>query len=354
MSELLKVLRRDAPYAMLINVVAAAVITAVTGRLDGFAPNLVVSMCVGTIAWLLIDTTRLMIWGATRGRHQNWRGLIVLLVILVPVAQILGSALAGSILDVKVPSILEFHSRGAQTALLFTVLATLGASMFFASRERLAHTQAEAAQERARAERTERQALQAQLQLLQAQVEPHMLFNTLANLRGLIAIDQDRAQHMLDHLIAYLRATLVSSRAEFTTLAQEFELLEAYLGLMSVRMGTRLDYVLDLPQDLRTATLPPMLLQPLVENAIIHGLEPKIDGGRVTISAAIRDGKLVLTVSDNGLGLDAPSSKSGTHIGVSNTRSRLNVLYGDAASLALEPASPMGAISRLTLPLNQP
>ena len=192
--------------------------------------------------------------------------------------------------------------------------------------------------------------MQAQLQLLQAQIEPHMLFNTLANLQGLISFDPDRAQLLLDQLIQYLRATLSSSRAEATTLEQEFKLMQAYLGLMAVRMGARLAYTLDLPDDLRSARLPPMLLQPLVENAIQHGLEPKIEGGHITVRASVDDDQLTLTVMDDGLGLDHPGQTKGTQLGVTNIRERLQVMHGAAASLSLDANTTGGVTARLTLP----
>jgi sensor histidine kinase YesM len=116
---------------------------------------------------------------------------------------------------------------------------------------------------------------------------------------------------MLDQLIQFLRATLSSSRTESTTLAEEFALLEAYLGLMAVRMGERLRYAFELPAELRSVRVPPMLLQPLVENAIAHGIEPNIEGGTITISAARQDGMLALTVSDTGRGPHAGAGKPG-------------------------------------------
>jgi len=199
--------------------------------------------------------------------------------------------------------------------------------------------------------------LQAQLRLLQAQIEPHMLFNTLANLQGLIALDPVRASDMLDQLIQYLRATLSVSRSETTTLEHEFAAMGAYLGLMGVRMGERLRYRLELPPALRAARLPTMLLQPLVENAIVHGVEPKIDGGEITISAAIEGDSMVLDVRDTGLGLglgpglgQAPARRGGG-VGVATSRERLDALYGERASMTLNPAPPQGTLARLTLPL---
>ena len=194
--------------------------------------------------------------------------------------------------------------------------------------------------------------MQAQLQMLQAQIEPHMLFNTLANLQGLIAADPPRAQSMLDQLIQYLRATLTASRSQATTLAQEFALLDAYLGLMKVRMGARLSYALELPEELRGLSVPPMLLQPLVENAIKHGLEPKVEGGLVSIRAERDGNQLRLSVCDTGLGLDGtPAHSNSTHVGVSNVRERLHALYGNRADFSLIPNTPEGVIAQLTIPL---
>jgi len=178
-----------------------------------------------------------------------------------------------------------------------------------------------------------------------------MLFNTLANLQGLIALDPERANSMLDQLIQYLRATLGASRSESTTLGDEFAAMEAYLGLMGVRMGERLAYRLELPPELRAARLPPMLLQPLVENAIVHGLEPKIEGGEVRISASACEGLLDIRVCDTGLGLSPGAATGGGGVGVATTRERLRVLYGERASILLVPGPAQGTLVRLSLPL---
>jgi sensor histidine kinase YesM len=239
--------------------------------------------------------------------------------------------------------------------LIFIALVSFGASWIFWNRNKMLALKAEAEAEKARTAAVEKQAMQAQLQLLQAQIEPHMLFNTLANLQGLIAIDPQRAQHMLDQLIHYLRATLSSARADKTTLIHEFDLMRAYLELMSVRMGTRLTYAMHLPDDLHDATVPPMLLQPLVENAIKHGLESKIGGGHIDIIAKREAERLILSVADTGLGLDATSHphylKHGTQVGLSNVRERLHALYGEQAQFNLTHNTPVGTIAQLTIPI---
>jgi sensor histidine kinase YesM len=194
--------------------------------------------------------------------------------------------------------------------------------------------------------------MQTQLQLLQAQIEPHMLFNTLANLQGLIAIDPTRAQHMLDQLIQYLRATLSSSRETHTTLSREFELMQAYLGLMSVRLGRRLSYTLRLPETLKEIAVPPMLLQPLVENAIKHGIEPKVEGGSVDVEASREDSSLRLRVTDSGLGLaHSLPGRQGESIGLANVRERLQALFGSRSSFTLSPNDPAGAVATIVIPL---
>lgn len=340
---------KDARYAMIFNVVCALVITFILGAGKDLLANIIISMCIGTIAFILIDGARLSIWGESR--RMQWLPFIGIVLVSVPAAQFGGSRLAGLILGFELADLQTLGSERSTSMMMFTLLATACGIMFFANRDRRIRAEAEAALERARTEAVTRQALQAQLQLLQAQIEPHMLFNTLANLQGLIAIDPERAQRMLDQLIHYLRATLSSSRAEATTLVQEFTLMEAYLGLMAVRMGRRLGFSVQLPEALRGAIVPPMLLQPLVENAIIHGLEPKIDGGHVTVSAALDGGMLVLVVTDTGLGLDALPAKPGTRLGIANTRGRLLAMYGEHAALALEPGAPHGTVARLTLPL---
>ena len=180
-----------------------------------------------------------------------------------------------------------------------------------------------------------------------------MLFNTLANLRALIGADPPRATAMLDRLILFLRATLDASRASKHSLADEFARLADYLALMQVRMGARLQTRLALPEALAARPVPTLLLQPLVENAIKHGLEPHVQGGRVDVSAASEGGQLVLRVRDTGAGLTRAAPQAGSGFGQVQVRERLATLYGPAASLELAPAPDAedGTLATLRLPL---
>jgi sensor histidine kinase YesM len=198
----------------------------------------------------------------------------------------------------------------------------------------------------------ERDAAEARLALLQSQLEPHMLFNTLANLRALIASDPLRAQTMLDQLIAFLRATLGASRTTLHPLADELARLDDYLHLMQCRMGARLQARLDLPDDLAALPVPPLVLQPLVENAIKHGLEPHVAGGRLDVSAMREAGELVLRVRDTGAGLSRASTGS-SHFGLQQVRERLVAMYGAAASLDLAAAADGdgGTLATIRMPM---
>lgn len=339
----------DVAITQVFNLTIALLITYVVRVGSPFHVNLVISLCIGTMAVTFIDGGRLLLWAE---RKPPLVPFILLMLVSFPAAQYFGHTLASLVLGIPRADITVNHERHANALLIGSAVSFAVIIGFFWNRARLQILKAEAEAEKARAAAVEKQAMQAQLQMLQAQIEPHMLFNTLANLQALIAVDPPRAQHMLEQLIQYLRATLSSSRADMTTLAHEFSLMEAYLGLMQVRMGSRLRYTLDLPDTLQGVMLPPMLLQPLVENAIKHGLEPKIDGGEVIVRAARQKNTLILTIADSGLGLDAvPASKDSTHVGLANTRERLRALYGDRASFALNPNTPSGVIVDIRIPL---
>ena len=204
----------------------------------------------------------------------------------------------------------------------------------------------------------EQQATESKLQLLQSQLEPHMLFNTLANLRVLIDLDSARAQAMLDRIIDYLRATLGASRVTSHALSLEFDRLDDYLALMQIRMGARLRYTLDLPEGLKASPCPALILQPVVENAILHGLEPSAVGGEVCVTALQVDKKIVLTVTDTGLGFentqDHTSNESNSGFGLAQLRERLETLYAGQASVEMTANSPTGTRVTITMPITVP
>lgn len=194
-----------------------------------------------------------------------------------------------------------------------------------------------------------RQAIEAELKLMQAQVEPHFLFNTLASVQFLTETDPPRAGKMLGHLLAYLRAALPQLRSNSTTLGQEIELAQAYLSIMQMRMGPRLAFAIDVPDELRSHRFPPMLLMSVVENAIKHGLEPQAEGGTIRLEARRRGERVAVAVIDNGRGLGA---KIGNGVGLTNLRGRLRALYADNGRFILEEQPPHGARATIEIPFD--
>ena len=184
--------------------------------------------------------------------------------------------------------------------------------------------------------RADRERATAELKTLRAQVEPHFLYNTLSNVVSLIEREPKTAKHMTERLIGYLRHTLDASRREHATVGDELEIIADYLEILRIRMGERLWYSLEASDAVRAMPLSPMLLQPLVENAIKHGLEPKIEGGNVTVSARVEEGALRIEVADTGLGFGVATDTSGSGSGLANVRARLKALYGDTAKLTID------------------
>lgn len=338
-----------------LNSVVAVALTAFGSQQHGFGANLVYSQCIGTSIWLLIDGGRLLL---RRGERIGARALLLLTVSGTLGGYFFGTLLADLLTGGSTAVYWAQAPRSAIGVLLMSIsLGALGV-FYFSSRETLAQT-------RARAEAAQRQASEARLRLLEAQLEPHMLFNTLANLRSLIAVDSALAQVMVDRVILYLRSALAASRVEFVTLRQEFAQLQAYLEIMAMRMGPRLSCAFDLPEGLQDSRIPPMLLQPLVENAIKYGIEPKIGTATIRIAASRHDSTLEISVVDTGLGLDpgethgvavarsAGSSvpESGSGYGLEHVRERLGAYYGPLATLTLEPNLPQGV--RATVRIRQ-
>lgn len=320
------------------------------GRLDvarTLGINFLIAQCIGfAIAGLHALTHA--VWGAAAVDAWGVRRRQVFFALLPLVGMAIGYAVALALLG-WLPDLLASGRLGWFVAgvLLIWAVLVLVFDRVWAQKLALAEAERQAAAERERAAVLQRQAVDAQLHALQAQIEPHFLFNTLANVTGLIERQPAEARRMLERLIELLRASLSASRADRVTLAQELDLCRAYLDIVAIRMAGRLRYAIEADEAARARPVPPLLLQPLVENAITHGLEPKVEGGQVRIAARARaDGALDLTVEDDGIGFGAATRGDG--VGLANLRERLRTL--DArARLSIEEARP-GTRVRIELP----
>jgi signal transduction histidine kinase len=302
--------------------------------------SLVYSYAISTSIWFLCDPVRVLAhrWLRAEGPHYwtfSLRGVLYQLASVV-MGYVLGTALGDAYAGHSTWELLSLAPERFWGFWLGSLAVSVGFLFFFYQREK--------------ALALEQQATETRLKLLESQLEPHMLFNTLANLRALIGTDPARATAMLDRLNDYLRATLAASRSDASArthgLATEFQRLGDYLELMAVRMGPRLRYTLDLPPALAAHPVPPLLLQPLVENAIRHGLEPSLQGGEIRVSARAEGDALRIEVSDSGVG---HAGEPPPGFGLSQVRERLATAFGRKARMDWR--SQPGAGTRITLSL---
>jgi LytS/YehU family sensor histidine kinase len=193
----------------------------------------------------------------------------------------------------------------------------------------------------------DRQTAEARLQVLEAQIEPHFLFNTLANVKRLYETDRTAGATMMRNLKDYLAVALPQMRAVACTLGGESDHAIAYLSIQQIRMGPRLAFHFDVPLELRDARLPPLMLLTLVENAVKHGLTPRPEGGRIDVRARLVEGQMRIQVADTGQGF---TKSGGGGTGLANTRARLASYYGERANLSLAINTPQGVVATLVLP----
>lgn len=304
------------------------------GWLDHFVDQLIVGVCIfaGIAVAALIPTK------STPGKQ-----------LLLLMAITLGALAGEALLLLRVPLPPGISLAGVLVAKVARWLVIGGlASAFFVFQRQGAEAATQAHETELQRIQFDRQMTEARLQSLRAQIEPHFLFNTLANVQQLYRTEPERGRRMLGNFVAYLRAALPQMRHDETTLQQEVELARAYLEVLQVRMGKRLNVRLDIPQELAALPFPPLALSTLTENAIKHGLNPLPEGGEIEITARAVGGSLKVSVADTGAGLQ---NNSGTGAGLANLRARLTALYGDSGNLAFEANVPRGIRATIMVPL---
>jgi sensor histidine kinase YesM len=328
---------RNLPFAVLSGIVfntAIAGMLTIVSATGNFWQNFIFSQCIG----LSIFVFNILILpyikpGVTR---------LVVMSLTLP-----GSVAVGLSLAFYLSGVGSWSAPYArQSVMIGLFFGVIGSVTYFLS-ERIHVLDAEVKQRRLNEVEREKREVEAHLRLLQAQIEPHFLFNTLANVSSLIEVDAVQARQLLDRLNDWLRVALARTRSENATLGDELILLENYLQILGMRFGARLRWQVEAAEAVRLLQFPPMLLQPLVENAIRHGIEPKLGGGQLVISAKMERGMLQLRVDDDGVGF---AEKSGGGAGLENIRARLAVLYGASAKLVLQTNASGGVSSILELP----
>jgi signal transduction histidine kinase len=320
----------------------------------------VCAVATGTVVWLFFNTyldllvtalcvgyTSMLLFTAAGNIRQTRMSREAAQVLAVVVGSVLGTILAGFVKGRDVSQM--FTERLAGVAISMGLGIGFGCVVVAAMilREKHARDAARIAKAEAERHQLEKNVLESQLQLMQAQVEPHFLFNTLANVQHLVETDANRASHVLESLIQYLRAALPQMREGTTTLGREIDMARAFLEIHRVRMGSRMEFGIEVPAALECRPFPPMMLISLVENAIKHGVDPCCECGIITIRAAEEGDRLKVSVADTGEGV---KSTQGTGVGLTNIRERLKALYGSSARLVLEENDPRGVIASIEVP----
>ena len=317
--------------------IAAAMV--VRSFLNTYPDLLVSALCVGYTSMLLFTMAGNM--------RQSRLPREVVQVGAIVVGSFVGTVLAGIVKGRDIRHMFSERLEGVSITMGLGIGFGCVVVAWYILREK--HARERERMMRAEAERhqLEKNVLEARLALMQAQVEPHFLFNTLANVQHLVETDPPEASRVLDSLIKYLRAALPQMRESTTNLGRELEMARAFLEINRVRMGSRLQFAIEVPEALKTHAFPPMMLISLVENAVKHGVDPCCDCGTITIRAREDEGRLRVSVEDTGEGI---TPKKGGGVGLSNIRERLKALYGSSARLVIEEREPHGVVASIEVP----
>jgi len=348
---------RDIAFTLIFNLLLAALFTLFAVL---FTPssqwreiawaNVVFANCIG---FIIHAEFALGDW-ITGRRCRTWSfGQRAIYYAGVPIVGVIaGYWLAFEILDWRRAREHMFTPSGIAGIVILSILISSILALILSSRERAAKAEAAFEAERARVATAERAAALASLKALEAQVEPHFLYNTLAHVESLIDREPATAKRMLERLIVLLRAAAAGGPDNGSTLGEQLKHMRAYLDVLAMRLGPRLRWSVDAPDALAARALPPAILQPLVENAIKHGIEPALDGGTLAIAARDEGGRLVIDVADTGAGFGVASAPVGgsTGLGLANLRARLAALYGGDARMTIAENAPRGVRVTLSLP----
>jgi sensor histidine kinase YesM len=330
---------------VIINCTVLAIAVTIIGPIKDFLINFVASQSFG------ITVTSIVFWSLLIIKPRTWELLLFIVVIDVCCAVLIGLQICMFILQYFFNIVLDLQANGLGLQMIIGgLLFSFFGVYFFLTKIRLKYRSEMIDKEKTRRTDMEKENLAANLKVLQAQIEPHFLFNTLSNILSLIDTKPDTGKSMLLDLTKYLRTSLSRTMPEKTTLSQEMSMIKAYLDIHKIRMDERLNYKIDVPDNLWQHSFPPMLLQPLVENAIKHGLEPKVEGGEIVIRAIQENDLLKIEVADTGLGfsdLDKPG------LGITNVRERLSLLFGEKGRLIIEENKPHGVWATIEVPVSE-
>ncbi|KQC11386.1 MAG: hypothetical protein APR62_09955 [Smithella sp. SDB] len=321
-----------------------ALAATIIGPFKNFLPNFILAHSLGITVSLVILFS-ILIFGP-----RTWKFFLLITGIDICLGLFIGLQIGFIILRYFFNIVLNWQTQNlGPQAMIAGIFASAAILYFLITKIRLRYRNEMIEREKIKRMAVEKESILANLRMLQAQIEPHFLFNTLSNILSLIDIRPEKGKSMLLDLTKYLRTSLSRTMPEKTTLSQEISMIESYLNIQKIRMNERLNYKIDVSNNIRQHSFPPMLLQPLVENAVKHGLEPKVDGGEIVIKVTEENNLLKIEVADTGLGF-SDFDKSG--VGIANVRERLGLLFGEKGRLIIEENKPHGVRAIIEVPIN--
>jgi sensor histidine kinase YesM len=325
-----------------------------------FSVAVICAAAAGAVVWLFINTygdllvsalcvgyTSMLLFTIAGNLRQTRFPREAMQILAIIVGSFLGTVLAGVVKGRDLHQMFTERLAGVSITMGLGIGFGCVVVAMYMLREKHARDQARLLKAEAERHQLEKNVLESRLALMQAQVEPHFLFNTLANVQHLVETDPREASRMLESLIQYLRAALPQMRESATNLGREIDMARAFLEINRVRMGSRMAFAIDVPESLKCRAFPPMMLISLVENAVKHGVDPCCDASSITIRAAEADGRLRVSVVDTGEGI---KPKKGGGVGLANIRERLKALYGGTAALVIEENAPHGLVASIEVP----
>ncbi|WP_332848503.1 sensor histidine kinase [Massilia sp. S19_KUP03_FR1] len=338
---------------MLIGAIVTTIQAAFSDKIH-FSNAVVPVIVIGNSVGFTIHGGLVLLAVLTRGWSHRQSGTVRSLyyVTAVSILSFIGVALGNALLRGRNPWHYVTHFQELAHVLPFTFGLAVLLLIMTSVGQRRAEAEVQRLRQREELAATAQLLAEAKLRALQAQIEPHFLYNTLANVLGLIDTQPAQARHMLERFIDFLRASLHASRAESATVGAELDLAAAYLDVLAVRMGKRLHYRIEADAAARASGIAPMLIQPLVENAVMHGLEPKIAGGTIVVRAQRSGDTLQVDIADDGVGIGNAPARAGGGVGMANVKARALSVHGDGARLQLLDNPGGGAIVRLLLPIS--
>ena len=332
---------KDLVYTIIISAVIAVFLTLTGITTKSFVINLIVSQSFGLSIFSIII---FLLWIF---KPEKTAPLAFIVLIGIASGILIGLQIGPFVLLRIFSIVLWQQEKSLLQPIILGITFGSVATYFFYAKARLRVSMGELQQERIKRLSSEKEALEANLRLLQAQIEPHFLFNTLSNVLSLIDTDPASGKSMLVDLIHYLRTSLSRTFPDPITLDQEIDMIKAYLNIQKIRMGERLHFNIELPDAVSKHPFPPMLLQPLVENALKHGLEPKMEGGEIMIKATEEEDLIRVEVMDTGCGF---SSLHNAGVGIGNVKERIKLLYGEKGRFIIEENKPNGVRAIIEVP----